>query len=174
VTLGIGVDYAVNVYARLGKEPFEAWPRALAETGGAVALCSATTIIGYSSLLIADNGALRSLRKVANLGEVACLAAALMVGPAGRELSGLNDRRASRARSTSSPRPPRKGARRRRGRSRARRRARPRPRRRPRRPPRRTPAGRAGRGSPGPGRPRSSPCGRTPLPVRARRRGKRR
>jgi hypothetical protein len=82
VTLGIGVDYSVNIYQRLGKEPLSAWPRALAETGGAVVLCSSTTIIGYSSLLISDNGALRSLGKVANLGEIACLVAALMMVPA--------------------------------------------------------------------------------------------
>ena len=82
VTFGIGVDYSVNIYQRLSKEPLSAWPRALAETGGAVALCSATTVIGYSSLLISDNGALRSLGKVANLGEIACLVAALMMVPA--------------------------------------------------------------------------------------------
>jgi hypothetical protein len=81
VTLGIGVDYAVNVYARLRREPREAWAKALAETGSAVALCSLTTIIGYSSLLKADNGALRSLGKVANLGELSCLVAALLVVP---------------------------------------------------------------------------------------------
>src|SRR5262249_41031151 len=108
VTLGIGVDYAVNVYARLGKEPFKAWPRALAETGGAVALCSATTIIGYSSLLIADNGALRSLGKVANLGAGACLVAGVMGVPAVMAV-GERRRGASRAqrsqRSTSEPSP---------------------------------------------------------------------
>ena len=50
VTLGIGIDYAVNVFARLASEAPEDQPRALAETGSAVALCSSTTIIGYSSL----------------------------------------------------------------------------------------------------------------------------
>ena len=40
-----------------------------------------TTIID-SSLLRADNGALRSLGKVANLGEISCLVAALLVVPA--------------------------------------------------------------------------------------------
>jgi hypothetical protein len=82
VTLGIGVDYAVNVYARLRHESPEDFARALGETGSAVALCSTTTIIGYSSLLTADSGALQSLGKVANLGEVGCLLAALLVVPA--------------------------------------------------------------------------------------------
>jgi hypothetical protein len=82
VTLGIGVDYAVNVFARLEKERPENYPRALAETGSAVMLCSSTTIIGYSSLLIASNGALRSFGKLADLGEIGCLLSALLLVPA--------------------------------------------------------------------------------------------
>ncbi|HVV52404.1 MAG TPA: MMPL family transporter [Polyangia bacterium] len=81
ITLGIGVDYAVNVVARLGGEPAPGRARALAETGGAVALCSLTTIIGYSSLLVASNGALRSFGKLADLGEAGCLLAALLFVP---------------------------------------------------------------------------------------------
>jgi uncharacterized protein len=81
VTLGIGVDYAVNVFARLAQEPPENRVRALSETGSAVALCSSTTIIGYSSLLIASNGALRSFGKLADLGEIGCLLAALLLVP---------------------------------------------------------------------------------------------
>ena len=81
VTLGIGVDYAVNVFARLVREPAENRAKALAETGSAVALCSATTVIGYSSLLIASNGALRSFGKLADLGELGCLLAAVLVVP---------------------------------------------------------------------------------------------
>jgi uncharacterized protein len=81
VTLGIGVDYAVNVFARLEGESADQFPRALAETGSAVVLCSSTTIIGYSSLLIASNGALRSFGKLADLGEAGCLLAALLLVP---------------------------------------------------------------------------------------------
>jgi len=79
VTLGIGVDYAVNVLARLTEERPEDHARALAETGSAVVLCSSTTIIGYSSLLVASNGALRSFGKLADLGELGCLLAALLL-----------------------------------------------------------------------------------------------
>jgi len=81
ITLGIGVDYAVNIVARLGIEPAANRARALAETGSAVALCSLTTIIGYSSLFMASNGALRSFGKLADLGEVGCLLAALLFVP---------------------------------------------------------------------------------------------
>jgi predicted RND superfamily exporter protein len=81
ITLGIGVDYAVNVFARLEGERPETVPHALAETGSAVALCSSTTVIGYSSLLIASNGALRSFGKLADLGEISCLVSALLLVP---------------------------------------------------------------------------------------------
>jgi len=82
VTLGIGVDYGVNILNRLRGEPRDRYRFALAETGGAVALCSLTTIISYSSMLVADSGALRSLGKVANLGEIGCLLAAWVLVPA--------------------------------------------------------------------------------------------
>jgi predicted RND superfamily exporter protein len=82
ITFGIGVDYAVNVFARIADEPPERHAIALAETGSAVALCSSTTIIGYSSLLIASNGALVSFGKLADLGEAGCLLAALLLVPA--------------------------------------------------------------------------------------------
>ena len=82
ITFGIGVDYAVNIFARLNSEPPARRAHALAETGSAVALCSCTTIIGYSSLLIASNGALVSFGKLANLGELGCLLAALLLVPA--------------------------------------------------------------------------------------------
>lgn len=81
ITFGIGIDYAVNMFARIASEPVERHPRAIAERGSAVALCSSTTIIGYSSLLIASNGALVSFGELANLGEAGCLLAALLLAP---------------------------------------------------------------------------------------------
>jgi predicted RND superfamily exporter protein len=47
-----------------------------------VALCSLTTILGYSSLLIAKNRALSSFGAVAVSGEVSCLSTAVAVLPA--------------------------------------------------------------------------------------------
>jgi uncharacterized protein len=55
---------------------------ALVEVGPAVILCSWTTIIGYGSLVIASNRALRSFGWYALLGEVACLCTALVMVPA--------------------------------------------------------------------------------------------
>jgi predicted RND superfamily exporter protein len=82
ITFGIGVDYAVNIVQRWRLEGPGSLDRVLKETGGAVALCSLTTIIGYGSLLVADNRALRGFGLLASLGELACITAALVVLPA--------------------------------------------------------------------------------------------
>jgi len=82
ITFGIGVDYAVNIVQRYRLEGPGSMTRVLRETGGAVALCSATTITGYASLLVADNRALRGFGLLASLGEVTCIAAALFALPA--------------------------------------------------------------------------------------------
>jgi hypothetical protein len=82
ITFGIGVDYAVNVISRYDQERDRGVLAAVASTGAAVGLCSATTIIGYSSLLVADNRALFLFGLLAVLGEFACLTAAVLVLPA--------------------------------------------------------------------------------------------
>ena len=55
---------------------------ALAEVGPAVTLCSWTSIIGYSTLVIASNRALRSFGWYAVVGEMTCLCTALVMVPA--------------------------------------------------------------------------------------------
>ena len=90
ITFGIGVDYATNVIQRRRIDHARSIADVVRTTGGAVALCSLTTIIGYSSLLVARNQALISFGLLADLGEIACLAAALLALPAllhWRELS---------------------------------------------------------------------------------------
>ncbi len=82
ITFGIGVDYAINIVQRHRQEGPGSMVRVLRETGSAVALCSATTIIGYGSLWVADNQALAGFGVLASLGEVTCLSAALLVLPA--------------------------------------------------------------------------------------------
>ncbi len=88
ITFGIGVDYAVNLYERTRHEA--SVESALAASGGAVALCSATTVIGYAALLVADNQAIQSFGLTAVIGELTCLSAALFALPA---LLALNERR---------------------------------------------------------------------------------
>jgi hypothetical protein len=80
ITFGIGVEYGVNVAARLRTEPDAA--AAVRGTGSAVALCSWTTIVGYGSLLAAQSQALRGFGAMAILGEVSCLLAAVVGLPA--------------------------------------------------------------------------------------------
>jgi hypothetical protein len=82
ITFGIGVDYATNIFQRRRLDHASSIAAVVRTTGGAVTLCSLTTIIGYSSLLIARNQALVSFGVLADLGEVACLAAALFALPA--------------------------------------------------------------------------------------------
>ncbi len=81
ITFGIGCEYPFNIFDRsrlLGGDV----AMAVRRSGGAVALCSYTTIVGYGSLVFADNQALQSFGHLAALGEVTTLAAALLVLPA--------------------------------------------------------------------------------------------
>ena len=82
ITFGIGVDYAVNLYLRYREIGRGGAPAALAGSGGAVALCSITTILGYAALLMADNRTIFSFGLTAVLGEITCLSAALVALPA--------------------------------------------------------------------------------------------
>ncbi|MCK6551610.1 MMPL family transporter [Myxococcota bacterium] len=106
ITFGIGADYAINLYTRYllekeTKSAMQAAYDAVASTGGAVVLCSLTTVIGYGSLLLARNGALLSFGKVAIIGELTCLVAAMLVLPAWLMLWG--DRRKAAPAATKSP-----------------------------------------------------------------------
>jgi len=82
ITFGIGVDYAVNVIARYVQDGSDDVGDAVRRTGAAVGMCSLTTIIGYSSLLVAKNRALYLFGLTAVLGELACLTTAVIVLPA--------------------------------------------------------------------------------------------
>ncbi|HEX3345302.1 MAG TPA: MMPL family transporter, partial [Polyangiaceae bacterium] len=82
ITFGIGVDYAVNMASRWELDGRGSMIDVVRSTGGAVTLCSLTTIIGYSSLLLAQNRALFLFGLLAVLGEVACLVTAVVVLPA--------------------------------------------------------------------------------------------
>jgi predicted RND superfamily exporter protein len=82
ITIGIGIEYAVNIATRERQEGPGRGRAALATTGGAVALCSYTTIVGYGSLLLSQNLGIRSFGLAAMLGELTCLAVALFLAPA--------------------------------------------------------------------------------------------
>ncbi|MDR3606820.1 MAG: MMPL family transporter [Oligoflexia bacterium] len=82
ITFGIGVDYGVNIVQRYRTEGAGKVLDAVRGTGGAVALASLTTIIGYGSLLMAGNQAFFSFGRIAIVGEGMTLSAALLVLPA--------------------------------------------------------------------------------------------
>jgi predicted RND superfamily exporter protein len=83
ITIGIGVDYAVNIAAR-AREVGGARPgrTALITTGPVVVLCSYTTIVGYASLLFSQNRGIHSFGLSAMIGELTCLTAATLLAPA--------------------------------------------------------------------------------------------
>jgi len=80
LTFGIGIEYAINLYDRIRLYGGDI-AQGIASAGGAVGLCSLTTILGYGSLLFADNQALQSFGKYAVLGEVSCMLTALVIMP---------------------------------------------------------------------------------------------
>ena len=77
---GVGVEYAIHVVSEFHEHG--SVPHTVVSAGGPVALCSFSAIVGYGSLLAANNGALRGLGGVATLGELTCLLAAVLVTPA--------------------------------------------------------------------------------------------
>ena len=81
ITIGIGIDYSVNIVARARRDGPGSARHALATTGGAVALCSFTTIVGYGSLILSANQGIRSFGTAAILGELTCISAALVLAP---------------------------------------------------------------------------------------------
>ncbi|MBI5544261.1 MAG: MMPL family transporter, partial [Deltaproteobacteria bacterium] len=98
ITFGIGIDYGTNIYRRylLGAPDAPSLIQAIGGSGAAVAVCSATTVIGYSSLLLSRNGALYSFGLLAVIGEIACLLSALLLLPALLVSGGADTRSASR------------------------------------------------------------------------------
>jgi predicted RND superfamily exporter protein len=82
ITFGIGADYVFNVLKRYQADAKFDLRMAIANTGGAVAMCSITTIFGFGSLLVAQNKALFSFGLFTTTGEVTGLLTAVMSLPA--------------------------------------------------------------------------------------------
>lgn len=101
ITVGIGVDYAINMVHRWKIEGPGHVAEIVRETGGAVILCSLTTIVGYQALMHSVNSAVRSFGLAAVIGEITCLSAVVVVLPA--FLSLLERRRAARNTAVAAP-----------------------------------------------------------------------
>jgi predicted RND superfamily exporter protein len=98
ITIGIGIDYSVNIISRARTEPDTPQGRVeSARTASAVALCSYTTVVGYGSLWFSANKGIQSFGYAAMLGEATCLSAALLIAPALARLIGSPPSRRSSA-----------------------------------------------------------------------------
>ena len=93
ITLGIGIDYAINIAHRYTHEESPDVETTLRTSGSAVFICSLTTIIGYGSLLVSENLAIRGFGTASLIGELTCVTSALVIVPA---LLGLGRRRRPR------------------------------------------------------------------------------
>lgn len=86
ITFGNGADYSINVMRRYRLEQKAGNPDAIGSavrlSGGAVVLCSLTTIVGYSSLYVSANLAMNSFGLAMAISEVTCLLAAVLTLPA--------------------------------------------------------------------------------------------
>lgn len=82
LTFGIGIDYALNVGMRLHKDKSRKTMDIIRHTGGAVILCSSTTIIGYYVLTKSYNQAVAQFGLMAIIGEFTCIFAAILLVPA--------------------------------------------------------------------------------------------
>ena len=82
ISIGVGADYAVNIVQRSQIAGPGNTGHVIRETGGAVILCSLTTVLGYLALTFSVNKAIVSFGYAAAAGEVGCVLAAVLVLPA--------------------------------------------------------------------------------------------
>ncbi|MBA3818618.1 MAG: MMPL family transporter, partial [Deltaproteobacteria bacterium] len=82
ITLGLGIDYAINVAHRHDHDEIPDPIATLRTSGSAVFLCAITTIIGYGSLLFSNNLAIKGFGLASLIGEITCLLTALVLVPA--------------------------------------------------------------------------------------------
>jgi len=93
ITIGIGIDYSVNLAVRDRQEGDRGLRHLLATTGGTVLLCSYTTSVGYGTLMFSANGGIHAFGLAALLGELACILMALVIAPAWLALLRARDAR---------------------------------------------------------------------------------
>jgi len=105
ITFGIGCEYPFNISDRarlLGWNVKEAVIR----SSGAVILCSFTTVVGYGSGMYSDFQALESFGKLAVIGEIACVFAAVLFMPSFLTLLQRSEKRAPATAATTEPASP--------------------------------------------------------------------
>ncbi|MDC0718479.1 efflux RND transporter permease subunit [Nannocystis bainbridge] len=80
--VGMGQDDSLHIIHRFREEGPGRLAHTMRETGGAVALTTVTTVIGFSSMLFVDHIGVRSLGWTAVVGMTFCLLASLTLVPA--------------------------------------------------------------------------------------------
>ena len=93
ITLGLGIDYAINVAHRHDSHEIPDPIATLRTSGSAVFVASLTTVIGYGSLLASENLAIRGFGTASLIGEITCVLTALVLVPA---FLAVGDRRTNR------------------------------------------------------------------------------
>jgi hypothetical protein len=101
---GMGVDAGVHMLHRYRQHPEEHPPGLAAGTGKGIVLTSLTTMIGFSSMLLAHHRGIRSLGFVVSVGMAATLVACLTLMPALLELRGRAASRSKASRQGTLPR----------------------------------------------------------------------
>lgn len=81
ITLGLAVDYPINVYSRYRIDGFKNFDKVILNTGAPVLLCSITTQVSYLILSLANNQALASFGFLSLIGELTCIFSALFMVP---------------------------------------------------------------------------------------------
>lgn len=82
ISVGIGVDYHINVYKRYELDGMRSIRKAVTNSGGAVLMCSLTTMIGYGTMMISETPAIAIFGLLAAVSEITCVSSALLLKPA--------------------------------------------------------------------------------------------
>jgi uncharacterized protein len=88
LTMGVSVDYPLNVYSRYLIDKKKDFKTTIMNTGSAVLACCLTTLVSYVILLAANSRALASFGKLGFIGELACISGALFLVPTFHHLIG--------------------------------------------------------------------------------------
>ena len=101
--LGSGIDASVHLYHSFVEQGMDKARQVVARTGLAVTTASVTTAVGFAGMILSHHGGLASIGKLALVGIMACLAAALTILPSAMILADWMHRRKNRKEAPSHP-----------------------------------------------------------------------
>lgn len=92
--LGMAIDQSIHLYRRYQEEGEGSLRYIVMKSGGASAMCTLTTILGYFGMVTASHNGLKTIGVLAILGSIAILVATMSIMPAWLQV--LEDLRAKR------------------------------------------------------------------------------